>query len=149
MYSAADVVKRRKELWNENKDMLLDTDFRNSVAEFMVSSQGENLRNEFVEKSDMFIEGFFCIVDKEQNTVPFFINDVQRKFLDILFADMRLYDEGKINHLKYIILKGRQQGFTSIVNALQVAIAVTTMRTMRRIFSLTRANTTLTVYPTL
>lgn len=126
MYSASDVVKRRKELWNENKDILLDTDFRNSVAEFMVSSQGENLRNEFVGKPDMFIEGFFCIVDKEQNTVPFFINDVQRKFLDILFADMKLYDEGKINHLKYIILKGRQQGFTSIVNALQVAIAVTT-----------------------
>ena len=67
---------------------------------------------------------FFVIVNKEQETVPFFFNDVQKKFLNILNSDIKDFKDGTNNHLKYLVLKGRQQGFTSLINALAVAHAV-------------------------
>ena len=71
------------------------------------------------------IEMFFVIVDKEQRTVPFFLNEVQHELMDIINNDIELYNKGKKLHLKYLLLKGRQAGMTSFINAYQLAKAIT------------------------
>ena len=52
----------------------------------------------------------FSIVDKEQKTVPFFLNDVQKGFISDLNKAKEEYKQGKRNYLKFLVLKGRQQG---------------------------------------
>ena len=54
-----------------------------------------------------FIEDNFTIVNKQQTTVPFKLNDIQNKFL--------LEDT---SNEKDIILKARQQGFSSLILAI-------------------------------
>lgn len=58
------------------------------------------------------------------NTVPFFLNEVQQSFMETINKDIELYNQGKKLHLKYMISKGRQQGFTSFINAYQLARAI-------------------------
>lgn len=54
-----------------------------------------------------FIEKYFRIVDKEQQSIPFKLNAIQNKFIS----------EDATAH-KDIILKARQQGFSSIILAI-------------------------------
>ena len=125
-YSIDDFINKRKEFWEKFKDIGKDNSFRNAVAEELVKANNSYLREELSEHPEKLIELFFVIVDKDQATVPFFVNAVQQKFIDILNEDIKAFDSGRRNHLKYLVLKGRQQGFTSIINALQVAYAVLT-----------------------
>ena len=60
-----------------------------------------------------WIEDNLNIVDKNGDLVPFRLNAVQEKFLT--------EDLGKEGHNKVITLKARQQGFSSLVNALFTA----------------------------
>lgn len=122
---AVNIISKRKELWNEHNDIDADARYRKSTTEYMTSSKGKQLRKEVRNNPEYMIEMFFTIVDKEQKTVPFFLNEVQQEFIDILNNDKKLYQEGKKLHLKYLILKGRQQGFTSLINAYQLACAIT------------------------
>lgn len=125
-YSIDDFINKRKELWERFKDIGKDNSFRNAVADELVKPENSYLREELSKNPEKLIELFFVIVDKDQATVPFFVNAVQKRFIEILNKDIIDYDAGKRNHLKYLVLKGRQQGFTSIINALQVAYAVLT-----------------------
>ena len=65
------------------------------------------------------------IVDKDKRTVPFFLNDVQKSFIKDLNQAISDFKQGKRLHLKFLVLKGRQQGFTSLITAYQLACSIT------------------------
>ena len=119
-----DIINKRKELWDKNGDIELDADYRESVAAFLLSSRGKGVRKELKESPEHLIEMLFIIVDKEQRTVPFFFNQVQEEFIGALNRDIEDFNRGIRLHLKYLVLKGRQQGFTSFINAYQLARAI-------------------------
>lgn len=122
---AKSIINKRAELWSKNKDIDLDREYRESVADYMLSDEGERLRKEIQANPEYLIGMMFVIVDKDQATIPFFLNAVQQEFITRLNNDIRLFNEGRLHHLKYLILKGRQQGFTSLINAYQLAKAIT------------------------
>lgn len=66
----------------------------------------------------LLIELIFTIVDKNARTVPFFLNDVQAEFQEII--ELRGFNKNR----PYVILKGRQQGFTSYITAVQLACMI-------------------------
>ena len=123
--NARQIIDKRKDLWYSKGDINLDNDYREATANYMLSDKGSNLRKEIKEHPEYMIEMFYVIVDKEQQTVPFFLNDIQIEFMELLNRDKQLYQEGKVLHLKYMVLKGRQAGFTSFINAYQLACAIT------------------------
>lgn len=119
------LIHKRKELWKEKGDINVDRAYRDAVADFMISEEGEPVRIALMENPELLIELMFVIVDKEQRTVPFFLNAVQQAFIHRINDDRELYNQGKLIGLRYLVLKGRQQGFTSVVNAYQLAVAIT------------------------
>ena len=76
----------------------------------------ERLRAEVTARPWLLIEMCFTVVDKNQRLVPFFLNPVQRDFI-------RLLDEHGGGR-PYYILKGRQQGFTTLITAIQNAFSI-------------------------
>ena len=119
------VIEKRRQLWLRDKNIEQDRAFRMSIASFLTGEQGESMRKEVRAKPELMIELFFCIVDKEQTTMPFFLNTVQQELIDIINKDIGLYNKGKKHHLKYLLLKGRQAGMTSFISAYQLARAIT------------------------
>lgn len=111
----ADIVAKRRARWEERHDLTFDTDLVRAAAELILSS--EALVAEVRARPYLLIEACFHIVDKERATVPFFFNEVQRDFI----AQYERYGTDK----PYFILKGRQQGFTSLITAMQLAAAIT------------------------
>lgn len=69
------------------------------------------------QKPWLLIELLLTIVNKKKKTVPFFLNTVQKEFIETF---ERLGTEKP-----YFILKGRQQGFTSLITAMQLCFAIT------------------------
>lgn len=119
-----ELIEVRKKIWDKQHSISTDIEFRNRSANLIIEDESNSLRKELFKNPELLIELFFVIVDKNQTTVPFFLNDVQRKFIETLNSDIVDYNSGKRNHLKYLVLKGRQQGFTSFISALQVAYSV-------------------------
>lgn len=107
---ATTIIERRKALWYESLDINQDNDYREATAAYMLSNKGGMLRQEVQMHPEYLIEMFYVIVDKDQVTVPFFLNEVQMEFMEILNKDKKDYEAGNRLHLKYLILKGRQQG---------------------------------------
>lgn len=111
----ADMVAKRKTVWQEKHDIEYDSQLVKAAAVKVLSTP--ELSREIREKPYLLIELCFQIVDKTPKTVPFFFNDVQLDFL------------GKFEQLgtgkPYFILKGRQQGFTTLITAMQLAYAIT------------------------
>lgn len=118
-YSAKYLIERRKEKWSSLNSLDEDKRFREAVANELITN--ENLRIEVRNNPEYLIELEFVIVDKMQKTVPFFINDVQQEFLGILNKAKEKYQKNEILDLTFVILKGRQQGFTSFITAYQLA----------------------------
>ena len=112
----ADVIAKRKARWAEKEDLAYDTELVRAAARLILSN--EALVREVRERPYLLIEACFHIVDKKRDTVPFFFNEVQRDFI----AQYERYGTDK----PYFILKGRQQGFTSLITAMQLAAAITT-----------------------
>ena len=125
-YTAKQIIKRRKELWKQYHDLEKDREFIESVADYLVSDDGEAIREEVGNNPEYLIEMAFLIVNKDKQTVPFFLNDVQHSFIDDLNQAKEDYRAGRRLHLKFLILKGRQQGFTSVITAYQLATAIVT-----------------------
>lgn len=115
-------IRRRKEIWEERSDVAYDRRFRNALAKEMVSNK--DLRIEIKKNPEYLIELEFVIVDKNKQVVPFFLNDVQKDFLRQLNQAKKDYEEGKLLNLTFLVLKGRQQGFTSFITAYQLACSV-------------------------
>ena len=72
---------------------------------------------EIRERPHLLIELAFTVVDKNKRTVPFFLNEAQKEFI-------RVYEEHG-GGVPYLILKGRQLGFTTVITAVQYANAIT------------------------
>ena len=64
------------------------------------------------DKPYLLIEAVMQVVDKHMQVVPFFLNSVQRAFLDAF--------ERHGTSRPYFVLKGRQQGFTTLITAMQL-----------------------------
>lgn len=117
--TANKIIEKRKELWEIKHSFIEDFNFVLAVAnELLINKE---LLKEVTETPELLIEMTFTLVDKEKNTVPFFLNNVQKEFLNILNINVKKYKSKKITSLKFLILKGRQQGFTSVITAYQLA----------------------------
>ena len=122
-YTADYLIQKRREKWEELHSIDFDKKFRIGVANELVSNG--DLLAEVVKSPEKLIELLFIVVDKNQQTMPFFLNDVQRDFLEILNKAIKDFEEGKITNISLLVLKGRQQGFTTLVTALQLAYSIT------------------------
>jgi len=110
MLNCRDLINKRKELWNKNKDAEQDKEYIWAVAEKLCAEdkQGELLRQEVKEHPEYLIEMCFTVVNKLQEAMPFFLNEVQQKLCDTLNKAIGEYKENKRHHLKFLVLKGRQ-----------------------------------------
>ena len=120
MISISDIVEKRKLRWNERVDITYDAKLITAAVDKILDSP--ELRAEIYEKPYLLIEVAFTIVDKEGKTLPFFLNEVQKDFIG------QLEREGTSR--PFFVLKGRQQGFTSLITAIQLSFAL-----VRRNFS--------------
>ncbi|PLR84649.1 hypothetical protein CVD25_01035 [Bacillus canaveralius] len=125
MMNAKKLIDKRKDLWAADHDIEKDQEFVQAIAHYLLSPEGDSLRKEIQDHPEYLIEMAFIIVDKLQETVPFFINDVQAEFLATLKQAIEDFKAGIRLHLKFLVLKGRQQGFTSIITAYQLACSIT------------------------
>lgn len=123
MITCQRIIDRRKELWDQDGSIERDREYREAVSHHIL--ENEHIRQEILEYPERLIEMCFVIVDKDKNIVPFFLNDVQHDFVGRLNDAVAEYKAGKRLSLKFLILKGRQQGFTSFITAYQLACTIT------------------------
>ena len=114
MLTVQDIINKRKRIWAERHDLDYDKDLVRASAIKILTTP--DLSKEVQRKPYLLIEVAFYIVDKKRDTVPFFLNEVQRDFVDKL--------ETLGTKKPYFILKGRQQGFTSVITAIQLSFAI-------------------------
>lgn len=110
----ADIVAKRKAIWEARQDIDYDRRFQAAAINSILAS--EEMRRELFEKPYVLIECVFEIVNKNRRTEPFFFNEVQSDFI-------RRFEEHGTKR-PFLILKGRQQGFTSLITAMQLSYAV-------------------------
>lgn len=110
----ANLVERRKKTWIASNDIVADKMIVQGNVEAILSD--DRASRYLITKPYYWIELAFSIVDKEKNTVPFFFNDVQKEFM----REFLTHGTKK----PYFILKGRQQGFTSLITAIQLSYAI-------------------------
>lgn len=117
MLTIKQIISKRKELWQaylDGKKPNQDEEFVKVVASEILKSDG--LRAEIQAKPYLLIECCFTVVDKKKKTCPFFLNEVQKDFI----KQFEKYGTGT----PYFILKGRQQGFTTLITAIQLSFAI-------------------------
>lgn len=124
-YTAQGIILRRHELWEKAHDIIVDRYYVNSIADHLLEEEADGLRQEIRDHPEYLIEMAFVIVDKDRQTVPFFLNEVQQAFIDDLNQGLAAKAAGSRLSLKFLVLKGRQQGFTSIITAYQLACSIT------------------------
>lgn len=113
------LIRRRKSLWDEKHSIEIDIEYRNAVAQELISNK--KLLAELQTNPELLIELMFIVVDKEQHTMPFFLNEVQQTFIKILNKAIEDYNTNKITDISILVLKGRQQGFTTLITAIQLS----------------------------
>lgn len=118
-YTVDYLINRRKKRWQEDKNIERDKQFREVIAEELIKN--DKLLKEVIYNPEKLIELLFIVVDKNQKTMPFFFNDVQQDFINKINNAKKDYENGKITEISFLILKGRQQGFTTLVTAYQLA----------------------------
>jgi len=121
-YSADFLIAKRKEKWEELKSIDYDKQLRAAVANEMLADKA--LLDEVRDYPEKLIELAFIVVDKNQKTMPFFLNDVQEEFIDTLNKAKQDFIDGLITDISLLVLKGRQQGFTTLVTAYQLACCI-------------------------
>lgn len=109
------IIDTRKRLWAKYKSLAKDAEFVQAVADKIL--EDAELREIITAFPHLLIECTFTIVNKSGETVPFFLNEVQKEFISRFVNRKR----GK----PFFILKGRQQGFTSLITAIQLAYTLT------------------------
>ena len=126
--TVADMIEKRRQRWEEKQDVEYDTRLVEAAAKKVLSDP--SLRAEVQERPYLLIELCFHVVDKKRRTTPFFLNEVQRDFI-------KQYEANGTSK-PYFILKGRQQGFTTLIEAIGLSFAI-----VRRNFAgMTLANNT-------
>lgn len=121
--TATEIIEKRKELWLSSNDMEQDKKYRGAVANEIIKDKA--LRNEISQYPELLIEMVFVIVNKDKQTTPFFLNNVQEMFIDKLNQAIADYNDGNRLSLQFLVLKGRQQGFTSFITAYQLSCTIT------------------------
>ena len=121
-YTADYLIQKRKDKWKELQSIDYDKKLRIAIAQELVSNA--DLLEEVKAKPEKLIELVFIVVDKNQRTMPFFLNDVQHDFINTLNQAKKDFDEGKITDISLLVLKGRQQGFTTLVTAYQLSCSI-------------------------
>lgn len=118
-YTAKQLIQTRKDKWEADHDIGRDKRLREGIATELV--ENADLRNEVTANPEYLIELEFVIVNKKKETVPFFFNEVQEDFVGTLNKAIDDYRNGLITEIALMVLKGRQQGFTSLITAYQLA----------------------------
>lgn len=114
MITIQDIIAKRKARWEERHDIEYDKMLvKAAVGEILRSNE---LRDEIVLKPYLLIEIAFQIVNKDRETVPFFLNEVQKDFIEKL--------ETLGTSKPFFVLKGRQQGFTTLITAIQLSFCI-------------------------
>lgn len=123
MYTCQQIIDKRRELWEKYHDIEQDKRFRQAVANAIVAedAQGVLLREEIKGDQTLLIEMVFVIDNKEGDLVPFFPNEAQK----IIREEYRQCKRQN-KPFRALVLKGRQQGISSYITALQLAIGITT-----------------------
>lgn len=121
-YTADYLIQKRKEKWEETHSIEYDKKLRNAIAKEIFNNS--DLLKELKRYPEKLIELVFIVVDKNQQTMPFFLNDVQHSFIDTLNKAIDDFKKGLITDISLLILKGRQQGFTTVVTAYQLASSI-------------------------
>ncbi len=121
-YTADFLIERRKAKWKELQDIEHDKKLRTAIAKELLSNA--DLLAEVRANPEKLIELVFIVVDKNQKTLPFFLNDVQHDFIDTLNKAIEDFNEGRIPEISLLVLKGRQQGFTTLVTAYQLSCSI-------------------------
>ena len=117
MLTIHDIIDKRKRLWQaylDGKQPNQDEEYINNAARWILGSP--SIMTEVREKPYLLIEAVLTVVDKGKKTVPFFLNEVQKDFI----RQMEKHGKGR----PYAILKGRQQGFTTLITAIQLCNAI-------------------------
>lgn len=121
-YTADYLIEQRKKKWEENHDIEYDKRLRNAIAKQIYDDK--ELLDNLKRYPEKLIELTFIVVDKNQKTVPFFFNEVQYEFIETLNKAIDDYNEGRITDTSLLVLKGRQQGFTTLITAYQLASSI-------------------------
>lgn len=121
-YTADYLIQKRIEKWNETHDIEYDKKLRVAIVDEIINNS--DLLKEVKKYPEKLIELVFIVVDKDQKTRPFILNDVQREFINILNKAREGFKNGLITDISILILKGRQQGFTTVVTAYQLASSI-------------------------
>ena len=121
-YTADYLIQRRKDKWNDTRSIDHDKRLRAAIAREIVNDSA--LLEDVKRYPEKLIELVFIVVDKNQKTMPFFLNDVQKEFMQTLNKAKEDYEQGNITDISLLVLKGRQQGFTTLVTAYQLACSV-------------------------
>ena len=122
IYTADYLIQKRREKWEETHSIEYDKQLRQAIANELISN--EELLNEVKKYPEKLIELMFIVVDKNQQTMPFFLNEVQHEFINTLNKAREDFENGLITDISLLILKGRQQGFTTVVTAYQLASSI-------------------------
>ena len=117
------LIDRRKRIWEKYQDIKRDERFVQAVCFEIINNK--NLRQEVLDYPEKLIELTFNVVDKNKKLIPFFLNNVQHSFIDTLNKAIEDYEKGLITNISILILKGRQQGFTTLITAYQLARTIT------------------------
>ena len=121
-YTADYLIEKRRAKWNELHSIDYDKKLRQAIANEMLTDR--DLLEEVKHNPEKLIELVFIVVDKNQKTMPFFLNDVQHDFMDTLNQAKEDFESGEITDISLLVLKGRQQGFTTLVTAYQLACSL-------------------------
>ena len=121
-YTAEQLIAARRAKWQALGDIEEDKRLRNAIARELCEDR--TLLTQVQKNPELLVEMLFVVVDKGQKTVPFFFNEVQQDFVDTLNKAIRDYEEGRITEISLLVLKGRQQGFTTLITAIQLAYAI-------------------------
>ena len=81
-YTADHIIKRRREKWEELHSIDFDKKLREAISEELLKNKA--LREEIKKYPEKLIEMVFVVVDKNQQTMPFFLNEVQKDFINTL-----------------------------------------------------------------
>ncbi len=121
-YTADFLIEKRKAKWEELHSIEYDKQLREAIANELM--ENADLLAEVKRYPAKLIELVFIVVDKNQKTMPFFLNDVQHEFIDTLTQAIEDYENGTITDISLLVLKGRQQGFTTLVTAYQLSCSI-------------------------
>jgi len=113
--TVSDLIALRRKSWEMRHSSEHDAQLVEAIAHKILSIK--HLRNEILANPHLLIEACFTIVNKKKESVPFFFNEVQRNFIS------KLQTCGRSK--PFFVLKGRQQGFTTLITALQLSYAIT------------------------